>query len=102
MFCKMMLQKSFAHALMEEVTQLRMENWKNAIAQVKHSVLIVSEADDLAAQKGLLCSPELYREMVHPVPQAAFRAHQELVGEPDLHQLSHLRGCQRVVAAAGR
>jgi len=72
MYCNMMIEKDFAHALMKKITELRMQYWKNAVEQVKDSILIVSEADDVASQNGLLCSMELYKEMVHPYHKKLF------------------------------
>jgi len=65
-FCDMVLNKSFAHALMEKITELKIQYWDKALETVGDNVLIVSEADDLATQNSLLSSVELYEEMVHP------------------------------------
>jgi len=71
-FCDMIANKEFAHALMSKVTELKMRYWEKALDTVGENVLIVSEADDLATQKSLLCSPELYKEMVHPYHKKLF------------------------------
>jgi len=65
-FCDMMVEKEYAHALMEKITEMKMQYWEKALETVGENVLIVSEADDLATQHSLLCSVELYKEMVHP------------------------------------
>jgi len=64
--CDMVLNKDFAHALMDKITELKMKYWEKALETVGDNVLIVSEADDLATQNSLFCSEELYKEIVHP------------------------------------
>jgi hypothetical protein len=41
----MALNKEFAHALMEKVTELKMQYWGKALDTVGENVLIVSEAE---------------------------------------------------------
>lgn len=65
-FCDMMVEKQYAHALMRKITDYKLAYWGRALDEVKDNVLIISEADDLATQNSLLCSVDLYREMVHP------------------------------------
>jgi uroporphyrinogen decarboxylase len=71
-FADMMIEKDYAHALMDKITELKMIYWEKALAAVGDNVLIISEADDLATQNSLLCSPELYKEMVHPYHKKLF------------------------------
>lgn len=71
-FCDMMINKPFAHALMEKLTEMKMQYWEKALETVGDNVLIVSEADDLATQNSLLCSVDLYKEMVHPYHKRLF------------------------------
>jgi uroporphyrinogen decarboxylase len=71
-FADMMIEKDYAHALMDKITQLKMIYWEKALEAVGDNVLIISEADDLATQNSLLCSPELYKEMVHPYHKKLF------------------------------
>lgn len=71
-FADMMVEKDYAHALMSKITELKMAYWERALAAVGDNVLIVSEADDLATQSSLLCSPALYEEMVHPYHKKLF------------------------------
>lgn len=71
-FTDMMVEKDYAHALMERITELKMIYWERALEAVGDNVLIASEADDLATQSSLLCSPELYRELVHPYHKKLF------------------------------
>jgi uroporphyrinogen decarboxylase len=71
-FADMMIEKDYAHALMDKITELKMVYWEKALEAVGDNVLIISEADDLATQNSLLCSPELYKEMVHPYHKKLF------------------------------
>lgn len=71
-FADMLVNEDFAHALMRKVTDLKKQYWAKALDTVGENVLIVSEADDLATQSSLLCSPELYRKMVHPYHKELF------------------------------
>jgi uroporphyrinogen decarboxylase len=65
-FCDMLAEPDYAHALMNKITELKMMYWEKALETVGDNVLIISEADDLATQNSLLCSVDLYKEMVHP------------------------------------
>ncbi|MGO8695786.1 MAG: uroporphyrinogen decarboxylase family protein [Rectinemataceae bacterium] len=71
-FADMLVNEEFAHALMRKITELKMAYWETALETVGSNVLVVSEADDLATQSSLLCSPELYERMVHPYHKELF------------------------------
>ncbi len=71
-FMDMLTNESYAHALMNKITELKMEYWGNALDAVGDNVLIMSEADDLATQSSLLCSVDLYKKMVHPYHKRLF------------------------------
>jgi uroporphyrinogen decarboxylase len=71
-FCDMILNEKFAHALMSKITELKMQYWEKALEAVGENVLILSEADDLAAQRSLLCSIDLYKKMVSPYHKKLF------------------------------
>lgn len=72
-FCDMMLNEDFAHALMDKITELKMQYWEKALDTVGENVLVVSEADDLATQNSLLCSVDLYKKIVHPYHKKLFQ-----------------------------
>jgi uroporphyrinogen decarboxylase len=59
-------QPKFAAALLDIITELKMHYWERALDTVGPNVLIVSEADDLATQRGPLISPAMYREVIAP------------------------------------
>jgi len=64
--------KPFAQALLEKITELKMQFWEKAIEAAGDNILIISEADDLAAQNSLLCSPQMYKRLIHPCHKKLF------------------------------
>lgn len=71
-FIDMLINEKYAHALMEKITDLKMQYWEKALDAVGDNVLIVSEADDLATQNSLLCSADAYKKIVHPYHKKLF------------------------------
>jgi uroporphyrinogen decarboxylase len=71
-FADMLVNEAFAHALMRKITDLKMRYWEKALETVGANVFVISEADDLATQQSLLCSPDLYKAMVHPYHKELF------------------------------
>lgn len=71
-FCDMIINPSYAHGLMDKITELKMRYWEKALEAVGENVLVISEADDLATQNSLFCSLELYKEMVYPYHRKLF------------------------------
>jgi len=71
-FMDMIINKKYAHALMDKITELKMQYWEKALEAVGDNVLVISEADDLATQQSLLCSIDTYKEMVHPYHKKLF------------------------------
>jgi uroporphyrinogen decarboxylase len=69
----MLVNRQFAHALLEKITEIKMQYWEKALEAVGENVLVVSEADDLATQESLFCSVDLYREMIHPYHKRLFQ-----------------------------
>jgi uroporphyrinogen decarboxylase len=59
-------QPEFASALLDIITDLKMQYWERALETVGPNVLIVSEADDIATQRGPLISPAMYRQHIAP------------------------------------
>jgi uroporphyrinogen decarboxylase len=93
-FADMLVNEDFAHALMRKVTELKMAYWEKALETVGDNVLIVSEADDLATQTSLLCSPELYERMVHPYHKELFSFIKKKAKSP-VHIFYHTCGAVR-------
>ena len=71
-FCDMIAEEAYAHALMEKITDFKMQYWEKALESVGENVMIISEADDLATQVSLLCSVDLYKKLVHPYHKKLF------------------------------
>jgi uroporphyrinogen decarboxylase len=65
-YCDMIANEEFAHALMDKITDIKMQYWEKALETVGENVLVVYEADDVASQNSLLCSVDLYKKVVHP------------------------------------
>jgi uroporphyrinogen decarboxylase len=65
-FCDMAERTAFAEALMDIICEIKMKYWQKALATVGTNVMMVSEADDLASQNALLCSPAMYRKLIKP------------------------------------
>ncbi len=65
-FCDMADNPAFAEALMDIVCEIKMKYWEKALETVGPHVMMVSEADDLASQNALLCSPAMYRRFIKP------------------------------------
>lgn len=72
-FCDLVANVKFAEALLDRICDIKMRYWARALELVGSHVMIVSEADDLASQDRLLCSPELYRKLIKPRHTRLFR-----------------------------
>lgn len=56
----------FAEALLDKVLEIHIGMWNNFLDAVGEFVDIVETADDLAGQKNLLISPDMYRKFIKP------------------------------------
>ena len=65
-FCDMAERPEFAEALMDIICEIKMKYWARALEILGPNVMIISEADDLASQDRLLCSPAMYRRFIKP------------------------------------
>ncbi len=65
-FLDLAAQPKFAAALLDIITELKMHYWERALDAVGDNVLIVSEADDIATQRGPMISPSMYAQFVSP------------------------------------
>lgn len=73
-FMDMALNPGFAEGLLDAITEFKMAYWLQALATVGENVLIISEADDLATQHGLMVSPAMYRKFIKPRHERLFKA----------------------------
>jgi uroporphyrinogen decarboxylase len=71
-YADMILNKKLIHAVMSKMLEIKMQYWQRALETVGENVLVVSTADDLGGQRGLLVSLELYREMIWPYHKRLF------------------------------
>jgi uroporphyrinogen decarboxylase len=53
-------------ALLDRITEIKMRYWELALAEVRDRIVVVSEADDMASQTGLMMSKATYRRLVKP------------------------------------
>jgi len=71
-YSDMLLNKKLVHAIMSKMLEIKMRYWGKALETVGENVLVVSTADDLGAQRELLVSLELYKEMIWPYHKRLF------------------------------
>ena len=71
-FMDMAINPGFAEALLEVILENKMKYWMKAIEMVGENVLVISEADDIATQNGLMISKEMYLKFIHPVHKKLF------------------------------
>jgi len=62
----MYLNKKYVHTLVEKITEVIIGFFDVLLREVGPYIQIVEWADDLGSQKGLLFSPEMYREFFKP------------------------------------
>jgi uroporphyrinogen decarboxylase len=65
-FMDLAADPDLADALLDIITEIKMKYWERALEVVGDSALIISEADDLATQRGLMVSPEMYKRFISP------------------------------------
>ncbi|MBM3334618.1 hypothetical protein FJY63_08140 [Candidatus Sumerlaeota bacterium] len=62
----LLANQPLVEALLDIVCEIKMKYWARALELVGNNVMMVSEADDLCGQFGLLMSPQLYRTVIKP------------------------------------
>ncbi|GAG05044.1 unnamed protein product, partial [marine sediment metagenome] len=65
-YCDLLVNRPFAEGLLDVVLENKMKYWAHVLERVGENVMMVSEADDLCTQAGMLISPELYRDLIKP------------------------------------
>jgi uroporphyrinogen decarboxylase len=58
----MMVNPGIVQAILEKILDVNIQYWELALASVGKNVLVVSMADDLAAQNSLLVDLETYKK----------------------------------------
>lgn len=64
--CDLALDPGFAGSLLDIVLEKKLEFWGRALEAAGENALVAAEADDLAAQRQLLISHDMYRKHVKP------------------------------------
>jgi len=70
--CDMILDENLTHALLNKITEIKMRYWEKALEAVGDTVLVATEADDLATQHSLMISQELYKQLIYPYHRKLF------------------------------
>lgn len=68
----LMINKKFAHMLLEKITTIQKTIYEKFLEEVGQYIDMVFIADDLATQENLLFSPEVYQEMIKPYQKEYF------------------------------
>ncbi len=72
-FVDMVCNKKLVHAIMSKILEIKMQYWEKAVESVgEQEFLVISCADDLGHQNGLLVSLDMYREMIWPYHKRLF------------------------------
>ena len=71
-FFDMAMNKKMVHAIMSQILEIKMKYWGKALETVGENVMVVSCADDLGGQKGLLVSIIMYKELIWPYHRKLF------------------------------
>ena len=71
-FADMALNPELVHAIMSKELELKMAYWGRVVDLLQGHTVIISEADDLGQQSGLLVSLEMYKELIWPYHKRLF------------------------------
>jgi uroporphyrinogen decarboxylase len=71
-YADMILNPAIVHAIMSRELEIKQKYWEKALETVGANVLVVSCADDLGGQNGLLVSLKMYKELIWPYHKQLF------------------------------
>ena len=71
-YMDMVTNPALCRAKMEKILELKMQYWGRVLAEVEEEYVVVSCADDLGGQNGLLVSLDMYKELVWPYHKRLF------------------------------
>ena len=71
-YCDMIANEKLVHAIMSKLLEIKMRYWEKALETVGENVSVVSTADDLGSQRGLLVSLQLYKKLIWPYHKRLF------------------------------
>jgi uroporphyrinogen decarboxylase len=72
-YMDMVTNPKLCQAKMEKILELKMQYWGRVLELVEEEFVIVSCADDLGGQNGLLVSLDMYKELVWPYHRRLFQ-----------------------------
>jgi uroporphyrinogen decarboxylase len=71
-FTDMLYNQAVVHAIMNKILEIKMAYWGKALEIMGDYPLIISEADDLGGQRGLLVSLPMYKKLIWPYHKKLF------------------------------
>jgi uroporphyrinogen decarboxylase len=71
-FMDMVSNQKIVHAIMDKELEIKQKYWEKALQAVGENVQVISCADDLGGQNGLLVSLRMYRELIWPYHKRLF------------------------------
>ncbi len=72
-YMDMVINPKLCQAKMEKILELKMQYWGRVLELVEEDYVVVSCADDLGGQNGLLVSLDMYQELVWPYHRRLFQ-----------------------------
>ena len=72
-YMDMVVNPRLCQAKMEKILELKMQYWGRVLELIEEDYVIVSCADDLGGQNGLLVSLDMYKELVWPYHKRLFQ-----------------------------
>lgn len=71
-YLAMIENKKLVQAILSKILEIKMAYWEKALEMAGDTPLVVSEADDLGGQNGLLVSLKMYKELIWPYHKRLF------------------------------
>jgi len=71
-FMDMASDEKMVHAIMSKELEIKMKYWGRVLELVDRHTLVISEADDLGGQDGLLVSLDMYKRLIWPYHRKLF------------------------------
>ncbi len=71
-FMDMVTNEKLVQAIMEKILEIKMQYWGRYLDIVGENVMIISCADDLGTQNGLLVSLKMYKKLIWPYHKRLF------------------------------
>jgi uroporphyrinogen decarboxylase len=71
-FMDMISDEKMVHAIMSKELEIKMKYWGRVLELVDRHTVVISEADDLGGQDGLLVSLDMYKRLIWPYHRRLF------------------------------